>query len=107
MFLSVAITLFHLSVVKTDLFVVHKLLIQEGFTPLHVAASLGHQDFVLYLLNEHANVDCIDAHGRLVSWHCWCQIFLLVRKFFYICVIPAFSRNRKTQFVVTWQQNFF
>jgi len=37
---------------------------QEGFTPLHVASSLGYQDFVGFLIHEGASIDAVDAHGR-------------------------------------------
>lgn len=37
---------------------------QEGFTPLHVASSLGNLDFVNFLINEGANIDLVDAHLR-------------------------------------------
>jgi len=37
---------------------------QEGFTPLHVASSLGNLDFVNFLINEGASFNLVDAHGR-------------------------------------------
>lgn len=37
---------------------------QEGFTPLHVSSSLGNLDFVIFLINEGAKIDEVDAHGR-------------------------------------------
>ena len=39
-------------------------LLQEGFTPLHVASSLGNLDFVNFLINESADINAVDAHGR-------------------------------------------
>ena len=38
--------------------------LQEGFTPLHVASSLGNLDFVNFLINESADINAVDAHGR-------------------------------------------
>ena len=38
--------------------------LQYGFTPLHVASSLGNLDFVNFLINESADINAVDDYGR-------------------------------------------
>lgn len=37
---------------------------RESLTPLHKASALGHQDIVLYFLNEKATIDILDENKR-------------------------------------------